>query len=257
MLNYLFELFGIQQTQANLDNFKIAFWSGFLYTLLISILVGLFLMWLERKISTKVSKRLDILHKQEEYFRTEKEFESFKQELSSYFSLPAVIIPSNDAEDWIPSNYIKIILGIRYSPYINIEKAQDNRYFKLVNLLKKCEKITAAHEEFKVVSRDLTYVIANKTSEHNYKISNLSWDETKQLRELGIDETDYISAETILALINEFNEYPSHKKSSPAMRIYEGLKEDKLVNDKIKQYIDKKMELFSCINDLKEELKII
>ncbi|WP_230576822.1 hypothetical protein, partial [Bacillus rhizoplanae] len=273
MLNYLFELFGIQQTQANFDNFKIAFWSGFIYTLFCSILVGLFLMWLERRISKWISKKMEILKEEEnkmlkkkwedeEFDSLHKAFQSYKKELNTYFSLPTVIIPDNHGLFWIPSNYVKIINA--YPPYITSEQKQNNRYVKFVNLFKKFNNITKLYEEFKIVSDDITFEINEKISENIYQF-DLSKDELRQqikefnddasiglkkLQNAG-DEIYNIRAKTIFTIINEFNEYPSYGVSSAVLKFYEDLQGDENINRKIRKYKDKKMELTTCINDLK------
>ncbi|PHF65982.1 hypothetical protein [Priestia aryabhattai] len=227
MTETLFDWFGITQSSTNYDNFKIAFWSGLLSTLLISILVGLFLLWLENKVGKKLMQS-----------QHAKETIVFKGKVTTLLRLPPATVASIRAEEWLPSNYLELIKLISDSP-IHIWKSEGKKDFQ--GLLQRCEKISNKYEDLLVSSKTLNLILHDELAKNaSYSIHN---------------------AEPILGLINNFKEYTeefkkglSHKMPLPVIQMYEKFTKTNSNKELVTNYQQARQTLLIEIESLKKEL---
>ena len=227
MMETIFDWFGITQSSTNYDSFKIAFWSSLLSTLLISILVGLFLLWLENKVGNKLMQS-----------QHAKETIVFRGKATTLLRLPPATAASIRAEEWLPSNHLELIKLIADSP-IHIWKSEGKKDFH--DLLQRCEGISNKYQDLLVASKTLNLIL------HNELAGNIS---------CSIND-----AQPILGLVNEFKEYeeefkkgPSHRMPFPVIEMYKKLTKDEANKKLIENYKQKRQELLMEIQNLEKVL---
>ncbi|MGE7637615.1 hypothetical protein [Peribacillus frigoritolerans] len=223
MIELLFNLFDIQHSPANIDNFKIAFWSGLLYSLIIGILVALFTLYMERRVSKKITES-----------QYEKETAVFLGKVTTLLRLPIVTIENSNAEDWLPANYKELILLITDNP-IHVWESEGKKKYQ--EMLKKCDNISSKYQDFLVASKSLTLVL--------------------HLRIQGDTSTSIRDAIPILGLINDFEVYKAKLKTSPSAEMPLPIKviyNEIIEIEEVKEYKEKRQELLGELNKFKLNL---
>ncbi|MFJ7681132.1 hypothetical protein [Peribacillus butanolivorans] len=225
MIELLFNLFDIQHTTTNIDNFKIAFWSGLLYSLIIGILVALFTLYLEKRVSKNITKS-----------QYEKETTVFLGRVITLLRLPKATMRSINAEEWLPTNYRELIKLISDNP-IHVWESEGKKNYR--EMLKKCDIISSKYQDFLVASKELTLVLHMRLQDDvSSSISN---------------------AIPILGLINDFADFtesikkgPSSAMPLPVIQVYNEIKVNEVV--KVTDYKEKRQDLLNELNQFKHNL---
>lgn len=224
MIELLFNLFDIQHSPANIDNFKIAFWSGLLYSLIIGILVALFTLYMERRVSKKITES-----------QYEKETTVFIGKVTTLLRLPNSSIENINAEEWLPTNYKELINLISDNP-IHVWESEGKKKYQ--EILKKCDNISSKYQDFLVASKRLSLVL--------------------HLRLHGDTSSSLLNAIPILGLINDYEQYkaklkagPSAEMPLPVIVVYNEI----IVKEEVKDYKEKRQELLIEMEEFKCDLQ--
>jgi hypothetical protein len=223
MFNILSRVLGIPAERV--VDFKISFWSGAIYTLLISFLVGIFLYFMEKRYDKRNIKRLN-----------DREILILVNKMRTIGKQPNVFHISPDPIKWVSNNLLECIELISSSP-IHIWKSNVSSHYS--NLLIQLEKLYDSYEDYLVESKKLDLL----------------------LYQVGIKNKG--DKEIILGILNEEADYvrrlrnaPSHELPLPTYEAYKKIKDDQQSQIVVIDYLNNKSRMITDFNILQEQINL-
>jgi hypothetical protein len=220
MFNILCRILGIPVERV--VDFKISFWSGAIYTLLISFLVGIYLSYLEKRYDKRNEKRLN-----------DREILVLVNKIRTIGKQPNIIHISPEAIKWVSTNLLDCIELISSSP-IHIWKSNISTHYR--NLLIHLENLYNSYEDFLVKSKELDLLL--------YQVGIKNQGDKVIILGIFNKEADYV---------RRIKNAPSHEFPLPTYEAYTKIMDNQqiVVND----YLNNKVKVINDYQVLQEQIK--